>query len=192
MHCGSIFHTTFMPAIVVWAPTPSCWRATGCYSCYSMHIVFKQIRVCDPKPLWSRYILSGKYFWSLVIWIISLMQINDHYMPREHNVATLLVEKMFTNHNSLDTFLKTSHTQHIRWMKRQHILSDWATIKPLSRTLKRYLTLQCSWYGPANHLISRNMLPILSYLIWEIYVTENTAGMCHLNKITHHFYDSTL
>ena len=25
MHCGSIFHTTFMPATIVWAPALSCW-----------------------------------------------------------------------------------------------------------------------------------------------------------------------
>jgi len=25
MHCGSIFRTTFSPAIIVWAPWPSCW-----------------------------------------------------------------------------------------------------------------------------------------------------------------------
>jgi len=45
-------------------------------------------------------------------------------MPIEHNVTTLLGEKMFTNYNSSDIYLKTSHTQHIRWINRQHILSD--------------------------------------------------------------------
>lgn len=26
MHCGSIFHITFMPAVIVWVPALSCWR----------------------------------------------------------------------------------------------------------------------------------------------------------------------
>jgi hypothetical protein len=79
-----------------------------------MSIVFKEIRACDPKPFWSNYNLSGKYFWPLATCMISSMQINKHNMLTEHNVATLLVEKMFTNYNSSDMYLKTSYTQHMR------------------------------------------------------------------------------
>ena len=90
MHCGSIVHTTFMAAIIVWAPAQSCWSdmIMGCYCCYSTCIFFKEIWAYNPKPHWPTYSPSGKYFWPQVTWIISVMHVNKH-MSTEHNVTTL-------------------------------------------------------------------------------------------------------
>jgi len=41
------------------------------------------------------------------------MQINKHNMLTEHNVATLLVEKMFTNYNSSDIYISKPVTHNI-------------------------------------------------------------------------------
>lgn len=167
----------------------TCWShmVMGCYCSYGTCIVFKEIWAHNPKPHWPTYSPSGKYFWPLVTWIISVMHSNKLNMSTEYNVTTLLVEKMFTNYNSSDIFLKTSHTQHK--MDKQATYFMWlshhqALIKNIKKVLDTVVFLIQAWWrlNQLKHIACF----ILSYMR-NICHWKHSRDVSHLKTKIHHF-----